>query len=109
MPGSRFGRIWVASVAFVVVLVLVLVFIFQNLNKARVHFMAWSGSPPLGLALLLAVVSGAIVVLLIGSIRIMQLRKTVRHGGSGPTPRHVNQAGSDVDVIGGSSPVSADE
>ena len=59
-------------------LVVLLVFIFQNLHNVKISFFTASGSFPLALALLLAAVGGALIVLCLGSIRILQLRRTVR-------------------------------
>jgi uncharacterized integral membrane protein len=56
----------------------ILVFIFQNLHSVKISFFTASGSFPLALAVLLAAVAGAVIVLLLGSIRIIQLRRTVR-------------------------------
>ncbi len=56
-----------------------LVFVFQNRQDAKVSFLAWSGRFPLALALLVAAALGALVVFGLGSVRILQLRKAVRH------------------------------
>ncbi len=56
-----------------------LTFALQNLRTARVTFFTASGTLPLALALLAAAALGALVVLALGSVRIMQLRKLVRH------------------------------
>lgn len=75
---SRTSRTWVGTAIGVLALILVLVFIFENLQSVKVTFFGASGSVPLALALLLAAVLGALVVLFIGSIRIVQLRQQVR-------------------------------
>jgi uncharacterized integral membrane protein len=54
------------------------VFIFQNLQDVKVSFFAASGSLPLALALLFAAVLGALIVLTLGSVRIVQLRRAVK-------------------------------
>jgi uncharacterized integral membrane protein len=43
-----------------------------------VHYLAASGTVPLGVALLLAAVGGALLVALIGAARIMQLRRLAK-------------------------------
>lgn len=78
VPVTRAGRLWVALVPALIFLVVMLVFIFQNLHNVKISFFTASGSFPLALALLLAAVLGALIVLCLGSIRILQLRRTVR-------------------------------
>jgi uncharacterized integral membrane protein len=54
------------------------VFVVQNLEKAKVSFLIFSGRFPLALALLVAAALGALVVFCLGSVRIVQLRKAFR-------------------------------
>ncbi len=56
----------------------ILVFVLQNLHSSKVSFLSLSGTLPLGVALLAAVALGAVLVLALGSVRILQLRKLVR-------------------------------
>lgn len=79
-PGrSRVGGAWVGLVLGAVVLILLLVFVLQNLEDVRVSFFGAEGNVPLGVALLLAAVGGALVVAVPGSARILQLRRANRH------------------------------
>jgi uncharacterized integral membrane protein len=78
VPATRAGRLWMALVPALVFLVVLLVFIFQNLHNVKISFFTASGSFPLALTVLLAAVVGALIVLCLGSIRILQLRRTVR-------------------------------
>ncbi|MGD1012608.1 MAG: LapA family protein [Acidimicrobiales bacterium] len=55
-----------------------LAFVLQNLQQAKVSFLMFSGSFPLALALAGGAVLGALVVFLLGSVRIVQLRKALR-------------------------------
>jgi len=66
------------------VLAVTLVFVFQNLGDVKVTFLFWSGTLPLAVALLGAVALGALVVLALGSVRIIQLRKQVRRTSNTP-------------------------
>jgi uncharacterized integral membrane protein len=50
----------------------------QNLHSSKVRFVSLSGTLPLGVALLAAVALGALLVLALGSVRILQLRQLVR-------------------------------
>jgi uncharacterized integral membrane protein len=79
IPSTRAGRAWMRVLPGLVLLAVTLTFILQNLRTARVTFFAASGTLPIALALLAAAALGALAVLALGSVRIMQLRKLVRH------------------------------
>ncbi len=77
---TRASSVWVAVGVLVVFLILLIVFIAQNNRKVPIHFFTLSGQASLALALLVAAVGGAIVVLLAGAARVIQLRVTThRH------------------------------
>lgn len=78
-PSTHASRAWNGVVPAVVLLAFILVFVFQNLHKARVSFLMVSGTVPLAVALLGAAAFGGLFVLALGSARIMQLRKVIRH------------------------------
>jgi uncharacterized integral membrane protein len=59
-------------------LVVILVFVFQNPKDVKVSLFIFSGTLPLSVALLGAVILGALMALALGSVRIFQLRKQVR-------------------------------
>lgn len=92
LPGERKTRLsgaWTALVIGVVVLVVILVFILQNQQSAEVNFLVFQGHLPLAVALLFAMVLGAVVVLAFGGFRILQLRlvaRRARHKGSQVAP-----------------------
>jgi uncharacterized integral membrane protein len=79
IPSTRAGRAWMRVLPGLVLFAIMLTFVLQNLRTARVTFFAASGTLPLALALLAAAALGALLVLALGSFRIMQLRKLVRH------------------------------
>ena len=77
---TRASSVWVAVGVLVVFLILLVIFIAQNNRKVPIHFFTLSGQASLALALLVAAVGGAIVVLLAGAARVIQLRvSTHRH------------------------------
>jgi uncharacterized integral membrane protein len=81
LPGERQTRLsgaWTALVIGIVILVVILVFILQNLRNVEVHFLFLQGQLPLAVALLFAMVLGAVVVLTFGAFRILQLRIVAR-------------------------------
>jgi uncharacterized integral membrane protein len=63
-----------------VVLILLLVFILENTQKVKVSYFGAGGHLPLGVALLLAAVGGALLVGLAGAARVVQLRHRMRPG-----------------------------
>jgi uncharacterized integral membrane protein len=63
-----------------VLLILLIIFIAENSRSVTVSFLGAGGRISLALALLIAAVVGAAVTLLVGSARILQLRRQVRRG-----------------------------
>jgi uncharacterized integral membrane protein len=54
------------------------VFILQNPTKVEVQFLGVAGTLSLGMALLIAAVSGGVVVAIAGVARVTQLRMNAR-------------------------------
>ena len=82
-PPARIARTklsgaWIAVIVASVGLVFLLIFILQNLTRASVHFLGANGTLPMGVALLLSAVAGALVLALLGSARMLQLRRAAR-------------------------------
>jgi putative membrane protein len=80
-PGERQTRLsgaWTSLVVGIIALVVILVFILQNLQSVEVYFTVFHGHLPLAVALLFAMVLGAVVVLAFGAGRILQLRLVAR-------------------------------
>ncbi|MBF6128448.1 LapA family protein [Nocardia brasiliensis] len=75
---SRTGNTWVALVAGALILIVLLVFILQNLDQVNVGLFFWHFSLPLGVAVLLSVIGGALVMALVGGVRILQLRRAAK-------------------------------
>ena len=78
VPRTRTSSAWVAAAIGALVLLLMLVFILQNGDKVRLHFLWLDFSLPLGVALLLAGVFGALIVVLVGMGQMLQLRLVAR-------------------------------
>src|SRR3982074_2497975 len=77
LPGERRTRLsgaWTAIVIGLVALVVILVFILQNQQSVEVTFLVFQGHLPLAVALLFALILGAIIVFAFGAARILQLR-----------------------------------
>ncbi|MFE1591739.1 lipopolysaccharide assembly LapA domain-containing protein [Nocardia sp. NPDC058705] len=76
--GSRTGYTWIALIAAALLGIVLLVFIIQNLDKVRTELLFWSFELPLGITVLLSVIAGALVMALVGGVRILQLRHAAK-------------------------------
>ena len=91
LPGERGTRLsgaWTALVVGLIALVVILVFVLQNQQSAEVTFLGFHGHLPLAVALLFALILGAILVFAFGAARILQLRMVAgraRRKGQGST------------------------
>jgi len=71
-----------------------LIFILQNGREVPINFVSAHGHLPLGVALLFAAVIGALIVVVCGAARILQLRRVAKRRGrasaavpgTGPSP-----------------------
>jgi lipopolysaccharide assembly protein A len=75
---TRIGGVWVGLALSAIVLLLLLIFILQNGESVGISYLGAHGHLPLGVALLLAAVAGALLVTIPASGRIIQLRRTAR-------------------------------
>lgn len=78
VPRTLAGKTFSSLVAGAIVVILLLVFILENTGSVPISYFGATGHLPLGIALLLAAVGGALIVGLVGATRIMQLRRHVR-------------------------------
>src|SRR5205085_1990134 len=100
------GRVWAALAPALVFLILLIVFNAENGQRVQVKFFGATGHISLAVALLIAAVAGAIVVLLIGGARILQLRVAAwRHQRQAGRPAPPPQSGSEPGPL--SAPESA--
>jgi uncharacterized integral membrane protein len=84
---TRTSMVWTMVGIGVVLLVAILVFILQNSQRVRMRFLMVNGTLPLGVALLFAALLGALLVLVAGAARVLQLRVVARrhrHTDQGP-------------------------
>lgn len=72
------GMVWAALIAGVIILILLLVFIIQNNVSTRFEYMAWQFHLPLGAAMLLSAIAGALIMALAGSVRMFKLGHRMR-------------------------------
>ncbi len=78
LRGSRTSGTWVALGAFSIVLVLLIIFIAQNTQSASVSFLAWEGTAPVSVLLLVAATAGLMLAGVAATARILQLRRRVK-------------------------------
>ncbi|KAA9395509.1 LapA family protein [Kocuria coralli] len=69
--GGISGATWVALIVGLIILILLLVFILQNLNDVLITYMSWQFTLPLGVAMLLSAIAGALIMAMVGSIRLI--------------------------------------
>ena len=77
-PTTKTGIAFGGLIAGAIVLILLLVFILENTESVKISYFGAGGHLPLGVALLLAAIGGALVTGIVGAARIMQLRRHVR-------------------------------
>ena len=75
---TRISAVWVGLITAAVFLILLVVFIAQNTAKASIHFLGFNGHLPLGLTILISAIIGLLIAAVLGSIRIMQLRRALK-------------------------------
>jgi uncharacterized integral membrane protein len=75
---TRTRAAWVGLIVGVLVTVVLLIFILQNLDKQRINVFFWDFEWPLGVSLLVAAILGALITALIGSLRMLQVRRAVK-------------------------------
>ena len=75
---TRTSMVWTMVGIGVVLLVAILVFILQNGQRVRMRFLMVDGTLQLGVALLFAALLGALLVLVAGAARVLQLRVVSR-------------------------------
>jgi uncharacterized integral membrane protein len=75
---TRVSAAWIALIVGIVVMVLLLIFILQNLDSTPVSLLFWEFDLPLGVAMLLAAIAGAVIMAIVGGWRIMQIRKVAK-------------------------------
>ncbi len=85
---TRTSWTWVFLIVGVLLGVALVDFLVQNTRSTEIEFFGASGHVPLTAALLVATLAGASVVLVVGVIRIIQLRHGARNGAQrSPEPR----------------------
>ena len=75
---TRTAAAWWALIGGSLTLIVLLIFITQNLDGTTIHFLAWQWSTPVGVAFLVAAISGSLITVMTGTARMMQLRRAAK-------------------------------
>jgi uncharacterized integral membrane protein len=75
---TKAAALWSSLIIGFLVLIVLLIFIAQNTDSGTFHFLGWSWSLPLGVALLASAILGGLITFLIGAARIVQLRRAAK-------------------------------
>lgn len=75
---TRMSAWWVGLIVAAVLLVALLIFIGQNSQTVTIHYLGLEGDASLAVMLLLAAVSGVLLVAIPGTVRILQLRRALK-------------------------------
>ncbi len=78
LPHTRAGIAWVGACIAAVGVLALIIFIAQNVHSVEVSFVTLHGRFALAVALLAAALAGSVITLVLGSTRIVQLRRTAR-------------------------------
>ena len=76
--GGKTAGMWIGLILGAIILVMLLIFVLQNNQTAGFQYFATEFDLPLGIAMLLAAIAGALVMALVGSVRMMQMSWTIR-------------------------------
>lgn len=79
LRGSLTSGVWIATAGAGILLVLLVIFIVQNTQEVDIAYLGWEGRLPLAAALLIAAAAGILITTTAGGLRILQLRRRVKH------------------------------
>ncbi|AZA11676.1 LapA family protein [Corynebacterium gerontici] len=78
VQGSLAGGTWLALIFGALLLIVLLIFIMQNQESVQLEFFGWNFNFPLGVGLLLSAIAGALIMAMVGAVRMFQLRKQIK-------------------------------
>lgn len=76
--GSVAGGTWAALIIGALLLIGLLVFILQNQQQVQLNLFAWTFQFPIGVGFLFAAITGALIMALVGAVRMLELRRQVK-------------------------------
>lgn len=78
IKSSLAGGTWAALIAGALLLIVLLVFILQNQQSVTLTLFAWDFTLPAGVGFLLAAIAGALIMAMVGIVRMFQLRRQIK-------------------------------
>ncbi|KQB85335.1 hypothetical protein Cocul_00474 [Corynebacterium oculi] len=69
---------WAALIVGALLLILLLIFIMQNQQSVELTLFVWKFSFPAGVGFLLAAIAGALIMALVGGVRMFELRRIAK-------------------------------
>lgn len=78
VKSSLAGSTWAALIIGALLLIALLVFILQNQQQAELNVLSWTFEFPAGIAYLFAAITGALIMALVGGVRMLELRRQVK-------------------------------
>lgn len=78
VKSSFAGGTWVALIVGALLLIALLVFILQNQQQVELTLFAWAFTVPAGVGFLLAAILGALIMAMVGIVRMYQLRRQIK-------------------------------
>lgn len=72
------GGTWVALIVGALLLIALLVFILQNQQQVELNLLSWTFQFPAGIGYLFSAITGALIMALVGGVRMLELRRQVR-------------------------------
>lgn len=76
--GSVASSTWAALIIGALLLIGLLIFILQNQQPVDLNLLAWSFQFPAGIGYLFSAITGALIMALVGGVRMLELRRQVR-------------------------------
>ncbi|RNE49405.1 DUF1049 domain-containing protein [Corynebacterium alimapuense] len=75
---SMAGSTWAALIIGALLLILLLVFIMQNQQLIELNLFFWTFEFPAGIGYLFSAITGALIMALVGGMRMLELRRQVK-------------------------------
>ena len=82
VPLTRAGAAWIGVSAAALLSIMLIIFLVQNTHQVNVKFLWMSTSTSLALTLLIAAVGAVLLTVILGTTRMVQLRRIIRSGRS---------------------------
>ncbi|MGB7982389.1 MAG: LapA family protein [Candidatus Nanopelagicales bacterium] len=92
---TRAAAAWLATGAALIIVVLMIILILQNQETMEFNYLWFSGRVPIGAALVIAAVTGAAIVMIVGIVRLTQVRRNTRRAQKAANAQHLADTNQD--------------